>query len=210
MNYLASLIRLRQRGDDPESAVEAALSFFKCSRAEVEVRILSPGRQGVLGFGRRDAEVEVALVDRAYIARHLCDLLLQKTGWLTEVTVSQSSNQIELQIESDSSAQIIGKHGQTLDALQFLVNSMTDRLCPGESLLLLDTGGYRQKRHSYLRSLASKLSAKVRSSGNRVTVEPLPHHERRLLHSFFNDQRGVSSASIGRGLEKRIVVTPEG
>jgi len=210
VSYLESLIRINCTGSDPESAVEQALKHFDCSRAEVEIQILSSGRRGWWGLGRSTAEVRVNLVDRAYVARHICSSLLMRTGWQAEVSVSQSSEQIDLMIESDSAAQIIGKHGQSLETLQYLVVTMTDRVCHGDIPLVLDAGGYRLKRHRYLKGLAHKLSDKVRTSGNKVTLDPLPHHERRILHNFFREQRGVTSSSIGHGYEKRVIVTPEG
>ncbi|PLY01596.1 MAG: hypothetical protein C0624_10155 [Desulfuromonas sp.] len=210
MKYLESLIRITSKSSDLESAVAKALQHFDCSRAEVDIQIISSGRRGWFGLGRQDAEVQVALVDRAYVARHICSNLLTRSGWRAEVSVSQSSEQIDLVIESDSTAQIIGKHGQTLEALQYLVTTVTDRACHTDIPLVLDAGGYRLKRHRYLKGLAHKLSDKVRTSGNKVTLDPLPHHERRILHKLIRDQRGVTSTSIGNGYEKRVIVTPEG
>ena len=135
---------------------------------------------------------------------------MNHSGLEAHVRVSQSSEQIDLLIDADNTAMIIGKHGQVLDALQYLVTTLTDRIRPADLPILLDAGGYRLKRHHYLKGLASKLSSKVRTSGEQVTVDPLPHHERKLLHAFLRDQRGVTSSSVGRGYEKRIVVTPEG
>lgn len=210
MNFLADLIQVKGSGSDLDQAIEQALRYFDCTRAEVDIEILSAGRRGWLGIGRQPAEVLVRLVDRAYVARLYCRELLKQVGWQAEVSVSQSSEQIELHIDSDSTAQIIGKHGQSLEALQYLVATMTDRICLNELPVVIDTGGYRLKRHRYLQSLAQKLSSKVRTSGNKVTLDPLPHYERRLLHMFIRDQRGVTSSSIGKGYEKRVVVTPEG
>lgn len=210
MSYIESLTRIKCNDSDLEGAVEKALQFFDCSRAEVDIQVISSGRRGWLGLGRSDAVVQINLVDRAYVARHICSTLLKQTGWQAVVSVSQSSEQIDLMIESDSAAQIIGKHGQSLESLQYLVTTMTDRVCHGDIPLVLDAGGYRLKRHRYLKGLAHKLSDKVRSSGNKVTLDPLPHHERRILHKFFREQRGVTSSSIGNGYEKRVIVTPEG
>ena len=210
MNHLETLTTVTVTGTDLDRVVDQALERFDCSRAEVDVEILSPGRRGFLGLGARPATVKVRLNDRAYVARFVCERLLHDSGLAAQVSVSQSSEQIDLLIEADSSAMIIGKHGQVLDALQYLVTTLTDRFMQADLPILLDAGGYRLKRHRYLKGLASKLSTKVRSSGEKVTVEPLPHHERKLLHAFFRDQRGVTSSSVGQGYEKRIVVTPEG
>jgi len=210
VKHLESLIHITSKGSDLESAVTKALQYFDCSRAEVDIQIISSGRRGWLGIGRQDAEVQVSLVDRAYVARHVCTNLISRTGWQAEVSVSQSSDQIDLVIKSESTAQIIGKHGQTLEALQYLVTTVTDRTCHTDTPVVLDSGGYRLKRHRYLKGLAHKLSDKVRTSGNKVTLDPLPHHERRILHKFIREQRGVTSSSIGNGYEKRVTVTPEG
>jgi len=210
VTFLEELIQVRAEGANLDQAVASVLQRFACSRAEVEVDILQTESRGFLGFGRRPAQICARLIDRAFVARYLCAHLLELAGWRAEVTVKQSSEQVDLLIDSPDVPQIIGRHGQTLESLQFLVTNLTDRLAPGELPLLLDAGGYRLKRHRYLRGLARKLSLQVRTSGERVTLDPLPLHERKLLHLFIRDQRGVTSNSVGQGYEKRIVVTPAG
>lgn len=210
MTFLEGLILTRTSAPDLEQAVDSALQQFGCSRAEVEVTVVHHGRRGWLGFARQLAEVEVRLVDRGFIARRLLQSLLERVGWQATVTVSQSSELIELLILGDEVAQIIGRQGQTLEALQLLVTTLTDRLTPATSPLLLDADGYRHRRRHFLRGLARKLSARVVSSGRTEHVDPLPLHERKLLHQFLRDQSGVSSTSVGNGYEKQIVIAPKG
>lgn len=210
MTFLEGLVLTRTSAPDLEQAVDSALQQFGCSRAEVQVSVIHPGRRGWLGFARQHALVEVRLVDRGYIARRLLELLLERAGWQATVTVSQSSELIELLIRGDQVSQIIGRQGQTLEALQLLVTTLTDRLSSATAPLLLDADGYRRRRHHFLRGLARKLSARVISSGRAAHVDPLPQHERKLLHQFLRDQSGVSSTSVGNGYEKQIVIAPKG
>jgi len=210
VKFLEGLVQTRSIDLDLERAVDKALQKFGCSRAEVDVTILNPGRRGWLGFGRQPAEVQVRLVDRGYIARFLLQQLLSLSGWSAEVDVVQSSDSIGLHIRSTDVSQIIGRQGQSIEALQYLVTTLSDRLCASAPPLLLDADGYRHRRHRYLKDLARTLSARVLSSGREARVDPLPLHERRLLHQFLKDQQGVSSSSVGSGYEKQIVIAPEG
>lgn len=210
MIFLQDHICTEQTAATLDAAVEAALEQFQCSRAEVDIEILSSGGGGFLGVGKKPARVRVTLIDRAFIARYLCRQILQKSGFRAEVEVSPSRDAVELNIVASESARVIGRHGQTLDAVQHLVSTLVDRINQDPLPVVLDCDGYRGRRHSYLKSLAIKLSAKVRTSGTRVSVEPLPTHERKMMHQFIRDQRGVTSKSVGQGHDKRIVVTPEG
>jgi len=210
VTFLEDLVQVRSSGEGLEEAVAAALRHFGCTRAEIEVDVLQAESRGFLGIGRRPAQIRARLLDRAYTARFLCTRLLALNGWDATVGVQPCSEQIDLPIDGQDVSQIIGRHGQTLEALQYLVTTLTDRIAPGDLPLLLDAGGYRLKRHRYLRGLAQKLSQQVRTSGQRITLDPLPLHERRLLHLFIRDQRGVTSSSVGQGYEKRIVVDPVG
>lgn len=191
-----------------DAAVDLALERFACTRAEIDSEILQIPSRGFLGLiGRRPARVRVRLIDRGYIARRICEHLLERSGFTASVTVHSASERIELHIEGDESSRIIGRRGQTLDALQSLTVTLTDRNVPDRTPIVLDVDNYRSRRADSLRQLARRLSAQVRRSGRPATVQPLPPEERRIVHLTLEDEPGIETRSIGHGFERKMLVS---
>ena len=205
---LASILEIEESAPTIEKAVDRALHKLGCSRAEVETTILSMPSSFLFGLiGSRPARVRVRLTDRAYIARTLTEKLLHLCGLSGQVEVSPGSEEIYLNINSSDSSLIIGRQGQTLEALQSLVVLLTDRQVEDRTSIVLDIDNYRTRRASSLRRLARSLSAKVRRSGRSVTVQPLPPEERRILHLALEEETGIESRSVGQGHERKMVVS---
>ncbi len=191
-----------------DAAVEKALTQLMCTRAEADVEVLQVHSSGLFGlFGKRPAKVLVKLHDRGAIARQLTAKLLLLSNLSADIEIVTSNNQIELLLSSDDTSRLIGRHGQTLDALQTLVGTMTDRVTTDRTPLLLDVDGYRGRRLDYLQRLAEKLIRKVRQSNKPATTPPLIISERRILHELFKQEEGLESHSKNHeGGRKTIVL----
>lgn len=195
--------------DTLDGAVEKVLEEFGCTRAEVEVEILQTPSSGLLGvIGRRPARVLVRLTDRGYIARRIGQELLRRAGLSGTVQVAQGSERVDLEIVGQETRQAIGRRGQCLDALQYLIIALTDRLCDDRTPIYLDAGGYRQHRIAYLNRLARRLSFQVRKSGRPATLQPLPPQERRIVHLALQGDEEVESRSVGQGFERKMIISP--
>lgn len=205
---LIDLIESEVTADTVDAAVDRALERFGCSRAEINTDILQVPSTGFLGlFGRRPARVRVRLIDRAFVARRLCQHLLAMSGFDASVTVHPASDRIDLQITSPESSLVIGRRGQTLDALQALVVTLTDRHVAERTPIVLDVDDYRTRRAESLRQLARRLSSQVRRSGRPATVQPLSPDERRIVHQTLEDEPGIETRSIGQGFERKMLVS---
>ena len=191
-----------------DAAVEKALTQLMCTRAEADVEVLQVHSSGLFGlFGKRPAKVLVKLHDRGAIARQLTAKLLLLSNLSADIEIVTSNNQIELLLSSDDTSRLIGRHGQTLDALQTLVGTMTDRVTTDRTPLLLDVDGYRGRRLDYLQRLAEKLIRKVRQSNKPAATPPLIISERRILHELFKQEEGLESHSKNHeGGRKTIVL----
>jgi len=190
-----------------EEAVEQALAQLDCTRAEADIEVLQVHSSGLLGiFGKRPARVRVKLHDRGAIARQFASQLLQLSGLDAKVEMSSSSNQIELLLTAQDPSLLIGRHGQTLDALQGLVGTMTDRLTTARTPIFLDVDGYRERRCDFLNRLARRLTQKVRNSSKPASTPPLVLSERRILHDLFKQEPDLESLSKNHDAGRKIII----
>ena len=195
-----------------DKAVEQALAQLDCTRAEADVEVLQVHSSGLLGiFGKRPARVRVKLHDRGAIARQFAGQLLHLSGLDAKIEVVSSSNQIELLLTAEDPSLLIGRHGQTLDALQSLVGTMTDRLTTDRTPVCLNVDGYLERRRDFLNRLARRLTQQVRDSSKPASTPPLVLSERRFLHDLFKQEPDLESSSKNHeGGRKIIVLQPRG
>ncbi len=125
------------------------------------------------------------------------------------VEAAEENNSIYLNLGGDKLGVVIGRRGETLDALQYLT-SLAANTGNGYQKVTLNIGNYREKREQTLISLAKRVSAQVVSSGRSRTLEPMNPYERRIIHTAVQEIEGVVSNSIGEGSGRRVVISPEG
>ena len=116
---------------------------------------------------------------------------------------------IYLQLDGEKLGVVIGRRGETLDALQYLT-SLAANTGNGYQKVTLNIGNYREKREQTLTSLAKRVSAQVLNSGRSRTLEPMNPYERRIIHTAVQEIEGVVSNSVGEGSGRRVVISPEG
>ena len=190
-----------------DAAVEKALAQLNCTRAEVDVEVLQVHSSGLLGlFFKRPARVCVKLHDRGVIARQLTCRLLLLSALVADVELVSSGNQIELNLVTQDPSRLIGRQGQTLDALQTLVATMTDRLTTDRSPILLDVDGYRGRRRVFLNRLAHRMVRGVRQSGEPATTPPLVLNDRRVLHELFKQETDLEAHSKKHEGGRKIII----
>jgi len=139
----------------------------------------------------------------------LCNIL-GRLEMEVEVEASMSGSAILLDIKGDGSGLLIGKKGQTLDALQYIVNKIINKSNPpGEKIeVVVDTENYRIRKHENLKEMALKVSQKARKTLKPVSLNPMPAYERRIVHLLLADDREVYTKSYGEGQFRRIIVYP--
>lgn len=193
--------------DSLDEAVEQALAQLGCTRAEADVEVVQVHNSGLFGrFGKRPAQVLAQPHDRGAIARYVARRLLRLSDLEAEVELVATAQQIELVLTTTDSSQLIGRHGQTLDAIQGLVKTMTDRLTTDRTPIQLEVDGYRQRRTEFLNRLARRMSRRVHQSGRPATTPPLNLNERRILHDLFKQEPGLESRSKEHQGDRKVIV----
>jgi spoIIIJ-associated protein len=124
--------------------------------------------------------------------------------------VAHEGNQISLEVVGEDVALLIGKHGQTLDALQLLISAAVARKIEGRPRVILDAEGYRERRAETLRQMALSLAHQVLDSGQEAVMEGLSAAERRVIHTALADEPGIGTYSEGEEPQRRVVITPTG
>jgi spoIIIJ-associated protein len=143
-------------------------------------------------------------------AREALSQILERIPVEAEVEASISEGAVYLEIKGDGSGLLIGKKGQTLDALQYLINKIINKdNAPGEKIeVVVDTENYRSRKKESLREMALKMSQKAKKTHKPVSLNPMPPHERRIIHLILAEDREVYTKSYGEGSLRRIMVYP--
>ncbi|MBI5571463.1 MAG: Jag N-terminal domain-containing protein [Desulfomonile tiedjei] len=143
-------------------------------------------------------------------AREILQGMLDRIPVAAQVEATTANGAVYLDIKGDGSGLLIGKKGQTLDALQFLVNKIVNKANPPGSKVevVVDTENYRARKQENLRETALRSSEKAKRSLKPVSLTPMPAHERRIIHLILADDREVYTKSYGEGALRRIIVYP--
>jgi spoIIIJ-associated protein len=205
-----------------EEAVAIALAELGLSRAEVEVVVLKKGKTGIFGFGSEEVKVKVTPLaklsgsadDTGVMAKTVLDELLSLINISANVVLIGrgvgETEAIQLDIRGDDLGILIGRRGETLSSLQYLVNLIISRRVKAHVGVVVDVEGYRKRRYESLRLLARRLAEQVKSTGRSVILEPMPANERRIIHLELKDSPHVTTQSIGQGDERKISILSKG
>jgi spoIIIJ-associated protein len=171
------------------------------------------GSPGIFGLGGRKARIRAALreepeEDLVPQARALLQQLLVNMQEPGTVTATQEEDRITLLIETDDAGLLIGKQGQTLDALQYLVTKMLAKKSRRKVRVAIDVEAYRARHNEALALLAKKYGDKVKRSGKPVTLNPMNPYDRRIVHMALQGDRDLKTVSRGEGLYKKVVISP--
>ncbi|MBR3932572.1 MAG: protein jag [Clostridia bacterium] len=190
-----------------EEAIELALSELGVTEADVEIEVIEEGSKGFLGIGSKDACVKVTYNPGG--EKRATDFL-NKIFEITKEDVTVESKVdgevLKINLSGPDMGIVIGKRGETLDALQHLTSLVVNRGDDSFLKVSLDAENYREKRNAALESLAQKLANKVMRTGRNQTLEPMNAYERRIIHSALQDHETVTTYSIGQGVNRKVVI----
>ena len=191
-----------------DEAINAALRELNITRDEAEIEILEEGSKGFLGFiGAKDAVVKVKKkFDPEKTAKTFLKEMFIAMGLIVNVETKLKEKQLEIKISGDDMGIIIGKRGQTLDSIQYLVNLVVNKGTAPYISVTLDTENYRERRKETLESLAFNLAKKVKHTGKNVVLEPMNPYERRIIHSALQNDRYVTTYSEGEEPYRNVVI----
>lgn len=194
-----------------EEAIEQSLSELDLDRAKVEVEVLEEGSRGFLGLiGAKDAKVKVSEIkDIEKLAKDFLGKLVSSMDLEATIDIKRQRNTLFIDIrgiDSDDKGIVIGKRGNTLDALQYLLSLFINKEEEDYIKIVLDIEGYREKREKTLIMLAHRMAEKAVSSNIQVKLEPMNPYERRMIHSTLQANDKIQTFSEGKEPYRRIVI----
>ncbi len=208
-----------------EEAIRQALEQLNASREEVEVTVVKEGKSGILKLGSEEAVVRVTLLpgtrkgedDTSQRAKMILEDLLAVMGIEASVEVEvdpptgeQHIGPIILDIEGEDLGILIGRRGQTLASLQYIVRLILAHQVKAWMPVTIDVEGYKQRRQVSLQNLALRLAEQVQTRKAPFTLEPMPAYERRIIHLSLAENPHVTTHSIGIGESRKVVIEPKG
>lgn len=194
-----------------EEALKEALVELNAAEKDVEVEIIEEPSKGLFGIiGTKEAKIKVTLKnDPEEIADKFLENVLKGMGIVALQDVVLKGDTLHVDINHISSSDmgiLIGKRGNTLDSLQYLLSLAVNKDRDEYLKVVLDTEGYRQKREETLKKLAKKMADKALYSKRPVELEPMNPYERRIIHSALQNVNGVSTYSEGTEPYRRVVI----
>ena len=141
-------------------------------------------------------------------AKRILEGLLTRMQIDSPVSAEETEEAIILNIKGDGSGLLIGKRGQNLDAIQYIVNKATHRSANGHKMIIIDTEDYRKRREESLIALAMRLGEKVKKTKKPVTVGQMNAHDRRVIHLAVQNDATLTTKSRGEGEYRKILILP--
>jgi spoIIIJ-associated protein len=190
-------------------------------RETVRYQVVSEGERGLLGVGYTPARVVASAEaperagregpreddsDAAALVRGLVERVVGAIGVPAHVEVHEDEEEISVTCSGADVALLIGKHGQTVDALQYVANAVVFRRGFGKPVTI-DAAGYRERRRSTLEGIAARAAERA-ERGERVALDPMTSVERKVVHEFLKDRAGVETTSEGTEPNRYVVVLP--
>ncbi len=200
------------KGDTIEEALELACKELGVEKDTAEYEVIREPKEKKFGiFGGSPAEVKVSVnVTPAFAANeYIKDILrcMELDG--IETTVKEEENTAEIELTGEDVGFVIGRRGETLDALQYLAGLVANHVDNQYYRITINTGNYREKREETLGKLGKRLAIKAAKTGKNVELEPMNPYERRIIHTAVQQVNGAISFSEGEDLERHVVIAPD-
>ena len=191
-----------------DEAIRLACVELDIDREYAEIEVINEGNKGILGFiGNKNAVVKVTKKEGIEdIVANFLNPIFDKMEIEANIEIEQIEGQITIRLTGDDIGIVIGRRGETLDALQYLLSLIINRRLDEYIRIILDVADYRQKREETLVSLANGVAEKVMRSRKNMTLEPMNPYERRIIHSTLQDHKYVDTQSIGEEPNRKVVI----
>lgn len=191
-------------------AITEACTRFGVTSDKLDYNIIEEGSSGFLGIGSKPAiikaGVKCSVEDNA--RNFLNDVFdAMKMTVIVDVKYEEDERTMSIELKGDEMGVLIGKRGQTLDSLQYLVSLVVNKDVEEYIRVKVDTENYRQRRRETLENLARNIAYKVKRTKRSVSLEPMNPYERRIIHSALQNDRYVTTHSEGEEPFRRVVVT---
>lgn len=198
-------------GKTVEAAVSNGLKELGCTREEVEIKILEAPYRGLLGIiGSKDAKVQLTYIEsdrteedtRVFLEKMFVAMNLE-----VDIDIQYQEDQMKIDLSGPNMGMVIGKRGQTLDAVQYLTSLVANKHREKYVKVFLDTENYRAKREQTLVRLASKMAKTVKMTRKTMVLEPMNPYERRIIHATLQSDPRVQTYSEGEEPYRKVAIS---
>ena len=200
-----------------DEAISLGLSELGLERDQVYIEVLQEPKKKFFGiFGTTEAKVKIVEIEETeeiempeIIAEEFLKSVFDKMNIKCNFEITKKKSDISINIidiNSDDKGIVIGKRGNTLDSLQYLVSLLVNKESDKYVRITLDVGNYRLKREDTLRALAKKMASKAKSIDRPVKLEPMNPYERRIIHATLQKDKAIKTFSEGKDPYRRIVI----
>lgn len=191
-----------------EEAIELALKELNIKKEQAEIEILEEGNRGFLGFLSKSARVKVTeKQDPGKRAEEFLKGLLKYFEIDPKIEIREENDDIKINFVGKNVGALIGKHGSTLDAIQYLTSLAANRGFQKYKRIIMDAEDYRKKREETLERLAKNMARRVKETHKSVILEPMLPNERRIIHTALQQDSMVNTRSIGEEPHRRVVIS---
>jgi len=197
-----------------EEAVEIAIKELDVERHDVEINVIRSPKSGILGIGNVSAKVRVSVIqdpsDIGRIGAQIIENLIQKMGVNASVSLTTNNHKdnIVFELTGDDAGILIGRRGETLNALRLLTNTMISKQFNKRISVAMDVDGYQFRRDKSLERLAKNIAQKVIGNNEAFELEPMSPAERRVVHASLTNNKKVTTISKGNGFDRHVVIKP--
>lgn len=196
-------------GKTVEEALAAAAASLGVSPADLEYTVLEEPRHGFLGIGSRPARIAATVkkVEPVEKAKHFLQELLAAMHMSVCLEKMTADGHVVINFRGQDLGILIGRHGQTLDALQYLTNLVANRGAEERVRIILDVEDYRKRRAETLRRLALRVADRVKKGGRPVTLEPMSPQERKVIHMALQGDHRIVTYSNGEEPYRKVTIS---
>lgn len=197
-------------GQTTGEALEHGLEELGVSRDQVNVKVIREPTKGIFGLGAKEAKVRLTLKQGvSSTPEAIMTEILARMGVNAKIKSQIIDGSTHLVINADTPGLLIGRHGQTLNALEHILNCILNKSSLVKKKVFVDAEGYRERREQMLMDLAYRVATKVRQTNQEIVLDPMPPQDRRIIHTALHSDEHVRTYSRGGGVMKRVAVTPK-
>ena len=204
-------------GKNIEDAVTKASVSLGVTSDKIEYEVVEKGSNGILGIGSKPAKINARVKEEEVLSaespedvenvvKEFLSKVFDAMNLKVKINVTVDEESVDIDLVGDDMGVLIGKRGQTLDSLQYLVSLVVNKKSDKYLRVKLDTENYRERRKETLENLAKNIAFKVKRTKRPVSLEPMNPYERRVIHSALQNDRYVTTKSEGEEPYRHVVV----
>jgi spoIIIJ-associated protein len=203
--------KIEKSGKTVDIAIDSALKELNVSRNDVDVEVLEEANKGLFGFiGSKLAKVRLTVKETPTDkVKELLAKIFNSMDIKVNMEVTSREEHVIINLIGSDLGILIGRRGETLDALQYLVNLAANKNVETRTRFIIDVEGYRERREDTLKKLAQRLAEKAIRKGQNVILEPMNPHERRVIHTALQNNKSVETYSQGDEPYRKIIISPK-